>query len=280
MYKELGMDSRYVEARKANLIYGSDYIELSYYYKKRNQNDLALKVVLDGLNNCDGRLDKIYHYLFQAYEGENNETALWELYQTALKKNRNLDTITELMYGYYKNQHDYDKQKEMLLCMVRCCKREQAMTWYKKCVEELNESDLRIKELEVLSIIKKVNLSTYLDICLEKGNRAEVLEQIQNNRFSLSWNNIDGGHKYSKILAQSHPNEILTLYWKEANDFIRLGKDKNYNHAVSVLKEIQTIMKKSKQTDIWNKQFNELKEHNKRKRNLMKIIEASGIQNR
>ena len=79
IYREIGENQKYLVSRKAQLNYGSDYLDLASYYKQNGNAELALQTVLEGLNKAEGRLDDIYGYLFKYYKKKNNETAICKL---------------------------------------------------------------------------------------------------------------------------------------------------------------------------------------------------------
>ena len=273
IYREISEDQKYLASRKAQLNYGSDYLDLASYYKKNGNSELALQTVLEGLNKADGRLDDIYGYLFKYYKRKNDETAICELYQTALKRKRDIDYIAELLYDYYKEKQDYVKQKEMLLNLIQCADSREIKKWYLRCRSELSEQDFIENEQGLLEALKKKNLSAYYDICLEKGKTEEILEYIKQHLNFWDWQRIDDKHRYSKVLATTYPQDIIELYWKEVKYYINLGKEKNYRHAVSVLREIRQIMKKNKWTEDWNNYYAKFLEENRRKRLLIKELE-------
>ena len=77
----------------------------------------------------------------------------------------------------------------------------------------------------------------------------------------------------SKALAAKYPQDIIDLYWKEVKYYINLGKEKNYLHAVIVLREIRQIMKKNRWTEDWNNYYAKFLEENHRKKLLIKELE-------
>lgn len=119
---------------------------------------------MEGLDKADGRLDEIYEYLFRYYEKNKNEAALESLYEKSEKRNRDQDTIVELMNQYYQKKGDYTKQKETLLKLLSCCDSRKLYKLYQKCRKELSDVDFREEETAILSMIKKRNLSIYFDI--------------------------------------------------------------------------------------------------------------------
>ena len=273
IYREIGENQKYLVSRKAQLNYGSDYLDLASYYKQNGNAELALQTVLEGLNKAEGRLDDIYGYLFKYYKKKNNETAICELYQTALKRKRDIDYIAELIYDYYKEKQDYVHQKEMLLNLIQYADSREIKKWYLRCKIELSEQDYIENEQGLLETLKKKKLSAYYDICIEKGKTEEILEYLKQHLNFWDWQRIDDKHRYSKALAAKYPQDIIDLYWKEVKYYINLGKEKNYRHAVSVLREIRQIMKKNRWTEDWNNYYAKFLEENHRKKLLIKELE-------
>lgn len=273
IYLENGEEQKFVEGKKANLQYGSDYLELAAYYRKKNDKETALKIVLEGLDKAVGRLDGIYEYLFEYYEKNKNEAALEKLYAQSEKRNRDQDTITELMHQYYRRKGDYEKQKKTLLKLLSCCDIGELRKLYQKCGRELTEEDFKKEESAILKTIKKRNLSAYFDILIDKRETKEVIEYITQHPQHGGWG-LDQGHYFSKRLSGEYPREVVAMYWREVAFYVSLGKEKNYAHAVGVLKEIRTIMKKNKWTDEWNAKYNTFLEEHRRKKLLLKALES------
>lgn len=268
IYLENGEDQKFIESKNISLKYGSDYLELAHYYKKYNDEKKALKIVLEGLDKADGRLDEIYEYLFQYYKKNKDEAALEKLYAGAEKRIMNQDTITELMYNYYLEKGDYEKKKNVLLKWISCCDIKQLNELYQKCIQELLDEDFQKNETKILSIIKKRHLPAYFDILINKGETKEVMEYITQSQPGL-----DHQHYFSKQLSNEYPREIVEMYWKETAFYVSLGKEHNYSHAVSLLKEICQIMKKNNWTEEWNIRYKAFLEEHKRKKLLLRLLE-------
>lgn len=273
IFEKLGDFDQSLLIRKANLEYASDYIEVASYYDKHGDHQTALQVVLDGLNNCPGRLDDIYTYLYHRYEKDRNEKALWDLFDLAVREQRSIDSIAELMYTHCKKRADYPNQKRMLHLLVETCSRDSVMKWYEQCRQDLSEDDWQKDESRFLDFVKRKDIKAYLDICLAKGDKKKVLEYVINAPVGLVSVSADVGHRYSKMLVRDYPQEILQHYWQEVHTLIRLGKNQSYQSAASVLKEIKAIMKKNLLADQWDMQFAELKVEYGRRRNFLREIE-------
>lgn len=272
IYLANGEEQKYLESKKANLQYGSDYLELAAFYKKHKDEDRALKIVLEGLDKSVGRLDGIYEYLFAYYKKNQNEVELEKLYIDSEKKKRNQDTIVELMHQYYQEKGDYKKQKEALMKLISCSETKNLNELYQKCRQELTDEDFRKEEQKILQMIKKRNLTVYFDILLDKNETGEIIEYITQHEQYRGWG-VDEEHYFSKRLSGEYPREVVEMYWREVAFYVSLGKEKNYSHAVSVLKEIRSIMKKNKWPEEWNMRYSSFLEEHRRKKLLLGQLE-------
>lgn len=273
IYLKNGIDDKYLEIKKQCLSYGSDYIELANYYESKGNYSLALKTVEQSLNKIDGRLDEVYEYLFNKYKNDNNEEQIKKLYKKALNNKKSLETITELMYHYYKENKDYDNTKLMLMNLLNLKNVKNPKKWYYLCKENLTEKDFKKEEKNLLKLVKSHNLLEYLDISIEKGNYEEVLEALKTHPFSqYEWNYFDNEHKYSKQISDKYPKEIISLYWDETNIIISRGKEKNYIKALYVLKDIKQIMIKNNWHDEWEDIYKDFLEKHKKRTLLLKNL--------
>lgn len=173
------------------------------------------------------------------------------------------------MHQYYKEKKNFEKQKETLISLLECDDTRGLYKLYYQCKNELNDEDFIKEEKKILSIIKKRSIPAYFDILMDKNETKEVIEYITHT----GWG-IDQGHRYSKKLSTQYPHEVIELYWKEANSYIRLGKEINYKHAARVLKEIRQIMKKNNLLDEWKYRYSLLLQEHSRKKLLLKELES------
>ena len=272
MYENLGDLEKWLNIRKDNLEYGSDYLVIAKYYDDKDDHKTALKYVLDGFDRSSGRMDELYQYLFKHYLACKNDKALWDLYEKVIKKQRDLDCMAELMYHYCKQKSDYQGQKNMLIKLLETCNASEILKWYKQCRQDFKPEDWQQEENSILQRIKNKSITTYLDLCLEKGNKKEVLEIVLHPPRMNFFSSIDSGHRYSKMLVEDYPIEILKLYWGQVHLLVSEGQNKNYRKAASTLQEIKSIMLKNKLAAEWEKQLSELKETYKRRRNFLREI--------
>ncbi len=256
LYAENSKEDKKTETAEARPVSSSDYMELANKYKKQGNQELALKTVMEGLEKAEGRLFEIYGYLFTHFAMKKDEGALRDLYRKASGKEQDKDFITELMYGYYKEQGNYGKKKKMLYDLLACADSKKLVKWYHTCQKEFNPGDFASEESNVLKTIKDRNPAAYYDICIEKGNTAEVIKYLTGRR-QFTDGNADAGHRISKQLAPIHPREIVDAYWREAYFYAEKGGPENCSYAVSVLREINEIMEKNSWTDEWNERYND-----------------------
>lgn len=234
----------------------SEYVALANQYKKQGDAERAFRTAIDGLANVEGRLFEIYDYLFRYYVTGKDEAALVDLYRTARTKKQDRDFLTELLYGYYKEQGNYENQKKMLSDLFSCADARKLTKWYHTGQKELTAADFAAEEGKILSTIKERNLSAYFDICMEKGNTEEILDYLKNNR-KFQKDGVDAGHRFSKQLAAGYPKEVLAVYWREVDHYAEIGDEESCRHAVEVLREIHEIMEQNSWTDEWNERYND-----------------------
>lgn len=271
LYLEYGEEDKFIELQLKNLHYGSDYIHLADYYKKKRQPEKAIKLVEEALGKADGRMDEVYEWLFREYKKKNQEDKILKLYQNALKKKWNLATMVKLMYEYYKA--DYDKMKPYLLQMMEVCDSREARKWYDECKKNLTEDDFGNVSKMLHKLLKDKNTHDYLQLLIEEGHLGEVLDYLKSNpSLNNSYWGADYDHNLSKQLASAYPVDIINIYWSECERLCVVSNKKNYMRAASILKEIKTICNKKNLQAEWETRFSAFKEKHKRKSLLMGYI--------
>ena len=108
---------------------------------------------------------------------------------------------------------------------------------------------------------------------LDKKQTEEVIIYLSEHQQYNGWG-IDQGHYFSKRLSDKYPREVIEMYWKEVEFYVGMGKEKNYHHAVTVLKEIRTIMKRNKWKEEWNSRYEDFCRKHSRKKLLLKELEG------
>lgn len=72
------------------------------------------------------------------------------------------------MRQYYKDKGDYDRQKEMIIKFFSCADGMELYQLYQDCESELTVGDFAKEEKRILDTIKGRQLSTYLEILMDK----------------------------------------------------------------------------------------------------------------
>lgn len=275
LYRNIGDEDGFLQTRLANLNYGSDYVEAAEYFAEKGDYGKQMEYVWKGLKACRGRLDGLIEYAAPIYRKQKNEKELRRLYQfiTARKWDSDTAAIARHLYEYAGEKGDYDSEKKMLLLLLKVCGTSDLKTWFARCRKELSEEDWKKEYPKILETIQKKDMKFYLDICMETGREAEVLKYLQAETAGYGFWGLDYGQYFSGRLFARYPEEILSLYWRDVHALLRVTNNKNYEMATGLLKKLKSCMKQAGKTQEWNRQFAELKELHKRKKNFMVMIQ-------
>ena len=275
LYQDIGDEDLFLQTRLNNLTYGSDYIEVAEYFARKGDHEKELEYVWKGLKESSGRLDDLINYVAPIYRKQKNETELRRLYDFVIetKWDLNIAAIASHLYEYAKEKGDYDSKKKMLRLLLSACDRSNLKKWFDICQKELSEEDWKKEYPKIMKVIYQKDRKFYLDICMETGREAEVLEYLQTERSQYDFWDLDYDQYFSKRLFAKYPEEVLALYWRDVHTLLQVSKNKNYGMARNLLQVIKPRMKQIGKTEEWNRQFAELKETHKRKKNFMAIIQ-------
>lgn len=220
-------------------------------------------------------MDELLNYAAPIYIEERDEAQLRELYNLAVKTKRDLNiaAIAKQLYDYSKIVKDDAAKKKMLMLILDTCDQNELKSWYETCKDELGTAEWEKEYAGILEKVKKKDVKFYLDICMETGKEDIVLKYLQDQRSGYDFWDIDYDQYFSRRLASKYPDEVLELYWRDVNALLNVSKNKNYEIAVRMLSKIKSIMKKNKRKDEWEKQFAELKEKHKRKKNFIALLD-------
>ena len=273
IFLKYGKDETFIELQSKNLEYGSDYIRLADYYKKNKQMDKAISLVEEALKKCNGRLDEVYEWLFKEYKRKKQERKILDLYNTAIKKSRDVSTMTKLMYEYY--YENYEKKKPYLLKMIEVCDGKRAKEWYDECKRILTSADFEKESEQLHEWLKKKNVHDYLQLRIYEGNTEEVLKYLKEHPSRRDYYfSIDYNHNLTKQLVSKYPKDIVSIYWKECEGLCVTNNKKNYMEATAILKEIKAICQKEGMQQEWSTAFASFLERHRRKRLLMGYVRA------
>ncbi len=275
IYKSIGDDEQFLKTQLKNLEYGSDYIDVAEYFAEKGDREQQLHYIWQGLEKCSGRLDKLINYVAPIYIKERDAVQLRRLYDLALKTkwNLNIAAIAKQLYDYSKIINNDVIKKKMLLLLLDTCEKNDLKQWYSTCKTELSSEEWEKEYAEILEKVKKKDVKFYLDICMETGKEKTVLEYLQSQDRRHDYWDVDYGQYFSERLSVKYPDEVLALYWKDVNQLLSCANNKNYQIAVQMLGKIKALMKKNKREKEWAKQYSELKEKHKRKKNFIALLD-------
>lgn len=268
-YLEIGEDEKFLQIREENLEYASDYVQLAKYFQKRKDEKKALEIAQNGLKKCQQAKDELYEFLYKYYDKAKDEISLAKLYKDSLKENN--DRMVELMYRHYKKTGNYSEKKAALLRLIYHGKNQDVLKLYKECRNELTKDDFAKEEPGIINVIKKISLSAYFDILLEKDQTEEILNYLMKNGLSMFNWTLDTG-KYCDKLVNKHPREIVEIYWNEVEKNLRITDQMYYVRTTAVLKKIKKIMQKQKWLDEWEERYQKLRETHKKKKLLLSML--------
>lgn len=274
IYKNIGDNEQFIKTKLDNMRYGSDYVDVADYYAGQGDKQKALDYIWQGLKMCDGRLDELINYVAPIYIKERNDRELRRLYKFVIKTkwDINICAIAKQLYKYSQNTGDYDSKKKMLLLILDTCDKSEIKEWFETCKKELRKEDWENEYNSILEKTRKKDEKVYLDICMKTGKEAVVLETLQNKRHGYDFFDLDYNGYFSKRLFEKYPNEILELYWRDVKLLLNTANNKNYEIVVKLLRKIKSLMKQKGEIEKWKKEFDELKEQHKRKRNFMTLL--------
>ena len=271
IYLKCGNTEKFIELQSENLEYGSDYIRLADFYKENDQADKAVALVEKGLKKCDGRLDIVFEWLYSEYKQRNQEDKIHRLYKIALEKDRDVSTMTRLMYEYYSD--DYEKKKPYLLKMIEVCRDYDAKEWYDECKKVLTLSDFEKESERLHECLKERNTEDYLQLRIDEGNTEEVLDFLKKSSLrSGYYYGLNYGHYLAEQLASDYPKDVADMYWRECESLCTTSNKNRYMRATYILKEIKSICEKAGLQQEWAVAFDSFMENHSRRKLLMGYI--------
>lgn len=274
IYESIGDEEQFLKTKLNNLQYGSDYIDAAEYFAEKGDREQEMYYIWQGLEKCNGRLDELIDYAAPIYIKERNDVQLRKIYELALKTkwDLNIAAIAKHLFDYCKIIKNDTEKKKILMLILDTCTKDELRDWYSVCKDELSSEEWDKQYAEILEKVKKKDVKFYLDICMETGEEEIVLNYLQSQNHSYDYWDVDYEQYFSKRLSIKYPDEILDLYWQKVNQYLGYSNNKNYQSAAAMLGEIKSLMKKIKREKEWEKQFAELIEKHRRKKNFMALL--------
>lgn len=274
----LNDDTRYLEERFKNLRYGMDYWDLVQYYISKRKKALALETAQKGIEKGEGNLTELYDYLINHFSKLHDDNALDMIAQTAVKRNIEVKYVLDKLFEYYKN-HDYEKAKENLIQSYKSSSHKKYFGEYKKMKSFLSNEDWEKIEPEIFKEAQDKNLYDYMNICLEKEMKENVINILVSppkNQWGYStYSDFDS---FAEKLKSDYPKEVLEYYYKRAYSKIAKGDRKTYKEAVIYLGKVKQIyLKHLKDADRWTQTLNNLQREFKNRPALIDELKKSKI---
>ena len=251
IYSELGAGDEYLKIRQSSLEFGEDYLELAHHYEEEGDKDKALELAQTGLKKAVGHLGGLLEYLFDHYEEARDTAKLEELKKFCESKKSNLEMMYGRLHNYYKSANDYENAKKYILLKFNIIRGHELSKLYADIKGFLNHDDWNIHEADLFAALKEHDTTGYLNICLDKGLKQEVLDFVLKQKAPSKFNywsfNYD---EFADKLAGDYPHEIIEYYNKKAVMLAEAGAGRdreNYKGAMRHLDKIKYIF-----TDILN----------------------------
>ena len=270
-------EQAYLDLRRGNLQYGMDYWDLAEFYIRKKESKKAVEIAEEGLSKGDGRLTELFEFLSDYYSKRGDTANLERVVQHALKEESDEKEMLDRLFEYYKAQDDYKNSKKALLKAFEYVKgagyipEVRSYAHYNKMKQFLTETDWKTIEPKIIQEIRERDLEDYLQICLDKGLKKEVIDILSNPpkkqssiRFGFDRDyNFD---TFANQLTEEFPEDVIEYYWYKAYGNISGGNRNTYHTAANYLtkaKEIYINVLKDKNR--WNQRYSDLKtEFNKR----------------
>jgi len=264
-------DDAYLKMRKEDLHYGMDYWDLTEFYIGKGESKKAVEIAEEGLSKGDGRLTELFEFLSDYYAKKKNTINLERVVQYGLKKKSDEKALLDRLFEYYKTQNDYENAKKALLKAFEYVKgagyipQVRSHAHYGKMKRFLTEMDWKIIEPKIFKEIRERDLEDYLQICIDKGLKKEVVDILLNPPKKQSGIRFGFDREYNfdtfaNQLEEEFPEDVIEYYWQKAYGNISGGNRNTYYTATRYLKKIKHIYIDILENEsMWNQRFSDLK---------------------
>jgi hypothetical protein len=286
VYKTIGDDSAFLALREEDLRYGSDYFELVVFYDGRGDAEKALSYAHKGLETGDGRVESLIQYLFDYYEEKEDTGALEALMRTSEQINKERELVSRRLFEYYKNRGDYGNAKKYALKEFEYSENRSLDKLYGKIKEYMDESDWQAVRDKLFGELKQRDLTGYLNICLDEGQKQEVYDAIFEKkpapRSAVFWGSGGMGEVdrdyYAEKLRHDFPEDISKYFAELALKYVEGGAGpdrRGYKQAVGYYRKVRDIyVQILKDEPRWEQLLATTKERYKKRRALLEEIRA------
>ncbi len=269
--KHLQDDDAYLKMRKDDLKFGMDYWDLAEFYIGKGEQKKAVEIAEEGLLKGEGRLTELFGFLSDHYAKSRDTANLERVVQYAIKKEGDEKEMLDRLFEYYKAQNDYENAKRALLNAFEYVKAAgyipevRSYAHYNKMKQFLVEADWKEVEPEIIRNVQDKDLEDYMQICLDKNMKKEVVEILLNPPkkrpdSGLLFEKEYDFDKFAKQLKEEFPEDIIKYYWQKAYCHIQNGNRDTYRTAARYLDMVKHVyIDILNEESRWEQRFSNLK---------------------
>jgi hypothetical protein len=205
IYRRIGDRDKYLELRKARMVYGSDYHDLATFYWESGEKEKALQVAEEGLRKAQGGMNELRGFV----AARAQETGDRDKYMV-LRFEQATDDLT------------FEKYK----------------TFRKMCTS----AEWTSFEAKVLISLKHAWKNERLKIRMHRREYDEALAILIKGRYPMSTWDGDYEIKVAKKLEKRYPEEILKYYLSGLGNLNRNAQRKEYTRKAKVMVKVRHML--------------------------------------
>ncbi|MBN2487750.1 MAG: hypothetical protein JXA98_01845 [Methanosarcinaceae archaeon] len=260
-------DDAYLKFRLKDLEYGNDYWELASFYAKRGNTEKAVETAETGLLEGKGRLTELFEFLFDHFTKMGDIDNAERIARSALERGKDEKKMLDKLFEYYRSQGNYEKARDALLSAFVYVHYSDVYKEYQKMKNYLKKEEWNGVEPEIFSSLRNKNIIAYLQVCMDKNMKPEVLDILLDiQKGSSTLRSVDEIDKFAVKLKDEFPREIIEYYWQKAYCNILGGNRKTYRIAETYLIRVKEIyIGILHEKPVWDERLNSLKVEFKRR---------------
>ncbi len=272
LYNAIGDQTSRLKTLERNLQYGSDYWRLAEYWIEQGDNNKALQIMHEGLENGEGRKAELYLYFQEHYQKQNDYDQIFNLLKRKIQ-NHDLDNhdfksdaTYRCLWQHYTSKNDYQMQEKLLKLRLD---KEIDLDLYKGAEKTLHQTHWSEFQDKILTQLKDAipknqrawswrwsypskDEETLAEIYHYKKDFKNLLETIKNHYSLLD--------KYKKKLLPLFPEDYLEKYCDIIDNFIAVRGRNNYNIAAGYAKKVKRIFQNIlKEPEKWQRYIQKLR---------------------
>ncbi|MBQ7586108.1 MAG: hypothetical protein IJU40_07665 [Desulfovibrionaceae bacterium] len=177
-YLEAGEDGKFIDLLSSTNDESSNNLRLYKYYKDNNNDEKALSTLEKFSSPNRGPYREIFPFIIEEFKALNSDKRI-DNYVNKLGKDLQFDFY--IMFFNSLDSSDYDNRKKYLFKIIETGNVNQAVEYFNLSDKILNEEDYKKYCLDILDIIRKKDVSTYISLLAEQNLLSELLDFYFNN---------------------------------------------------------------------------------------------------